>query len=307
MKQGTAFELLTTDLFSQLSKDSEFESVEHDVMLDGHDGKRQIDVLLSGKVGPFEVKTIIECKDQNKNINITAIDALHSKLLDVKAQKAVLVARKGFTGKALKKAKRLGISLCTAHSASKEKWKFALELPLVITEFACEKSTPSFEFTAIGNTLNFQSITNINDIPLSKIIANYWNDTEIKCNDGMNMHKFYPDIPKPQWIIVPDGRKMEIEDFFITMHLQKSYYFGYFNNLESAKYLQFHDEKKRHVIFDPKDLSDYRTTFSRFTSKGKLPSVDNAMFITVKLLHNPEAEMKIANTTLLEIAPKDNK
>ena len=53
MKQGTEFELLTTDLFSQLSKDREFESVQHDVMLDGLDGKRQIDVLLTGKVGPF--------------------------------------------------------------------------------------------------------------------------------------------------------------------------------------------------------------------------------------------------------------
>lgn len=293
MKQGTEFELLTTDLFSQLSKDREFESVQHDVMLDGLDGKRQIDVLLTGKVGPFEVKTIIECKDYSKNLNIMEIDALHSKMLDVKAQKAVLVARKGFSRKAVIKAKRLGISLCTAHSASKEKWKFALELPLVITEYACEKSSPSFEFTAIGNSLNLQSITNFNDIPLAKIIANYWNDTEIECEDGMNKHKFYPDIPKPQWITVPDGRKMEIKNFHITLHIQKSYYFGYFNNIVSAKYLQFHDENKRHVIFNPRDLSDYRKTFARFTNRIELPPIKNIMFIGVKLLYNPEAEIKL--------------
>ena len=296
MKQGTEFEILTTELFSRLSKDREFESVEHNIWLDGHDGKRQIDVLLSGKVGPFDVKTIIECKDFSKNVNITEIDALHSKMMDVNAHKAVLVARKGFSKKAINKAKRLGISLCTAHSASKERWKFALELPIVITEHACDVSTPSFEFRAIGNSLNLDSITNFNDIPLPKIIANYWNDTEIKCKDGLNDHKFYPDIPKPQWIRVPDGRKMIIENFNIIMHIQKSYYFGYVNNLDSAKYLQFYDENKRHVIFDPRDLSDYRTKFVKFINKEELPNIDDTVFISVKHLHNPDAVFNPSET-----------
>lgn len=306
MKQGTEFEILTADLFTKLSKESEYESVEHNVMLDGQDGKRQIDVLLSGKVGPFDVRTIIECKDYAKNVNIMEIDALHSKMLDVNAQKAVLVARKGFSRKAIKKAKRLGISLCTAHSASKEKWKFALELPLVITEYSCEVSTPSFEFTAISESLNFQSITNYNDIPLQKIIADFWNGTEIECKDGMNEHNFYPDIPKPQWIKVPDGRKMEIEDFYITMHIQKSYYFGYFNNLESAKYLQFHDENKRHVLLDSKDLSDYRKTFVGYANKKGLPSIDNAMFIDVKVLRDPNAITKPNDVSSLRIKEINN-
>ncbi|MDO8971924.1 MAG: restriction endonuclease, partial [Saprospiraceae bacterium] len=149
MKEGLKFEHLATEVFTILCKDREFEKVEHNVFLDGPDGPRQIDVLISGSVGPFEVKTIIECKDYDNNVNVIAVDALYSKLLDVNAQKAVLVARKGFTSGAKKKAKRLGISLCTIHSMDQEKWKFEIEIPILITECACEKFSPSMVFTAI--------------------------------------------------------------------------------------------------------------------------------------------------------------
>ena len=140
MKQGIKFEHLASEVFTILSKDNKHEKVEHNVMLGGPDGPRQIDVLISGSVGPFEVRTIVECKDYNKNVNVTALDALYSKLIDVNAQKAVLVARKGFSNGARKKAKRLGISLCTIHSMEHEKWKFDLEIPILITESFTLKS-----------------------------------------------------------------------------------------------------------------------------------------------------------------------
>jgi len=294
MKQGTEFELLTAELFKQLSRNSEYESVEHDVLLDGHDGRRQIDVLLTGKVGPFDVKTIIECKDFKKNVNITAVDALHSKMLDVNAQKTVLVARKGFSKKAIKKAQRLGISLCTAHSASSEKWKFNLQLPLVITDYSCEKYTPSAIFRAISDSVNIHNFLRINNIPINKIVADYWNNNEIECNDGMNEHIFYPNIKKPHWVYVPDGRKMELHDLHVKMYIKKSYYFGYINNLESAKYLQFYEQDRRHVIFDPNDLSNYRETLVNFSRVKEIPQIENTLFINVKFVHNPDAEMKFA-------------
>ncbi len=138
MKNGTKYELLTAHVFSVLSERNVNEKVEHDVMLEGPEGPRQIDVLITGKVGPFEARTIIECKDYAKNVNVTAIDALHSKLMDVKGQKAVMVARKGFSNGAKKKAKRLRISLCTLNSMEDEKWKIESEVPIIITEYACD-------------------------------------------------------------------------------------------------------------------------------------------------------------------------
>ena len=57
MKQGTEFEHLAHEVFTILGKDKDHEKVEHDVNLVGSDGPRQIDVLISGRIGPFEVKT----------------------------------------------------------------------------------------------------------------------------------------------------------------------------------------------------------------------------------------------------------
>jgi len=216
MKNGTKFEELTAEIFEHLRKDQRFETVEHNVFLEGKDGTRQIDVLLKGKVGPIDILTIVECKDYNKYVNVTAIDALHSKMQDVNAHKAVLVARKGFTKTAMKKAKRLGISLCTAHSAASEKWKFNLEVPLVIIELSAEKFSPSFEFVAIENQTGIDFL-NICGTPLFKYIAEYWNNDEIKCNDGITEHILVPDIPKPAWTTVPDGRKIGVQNLQVKM------------------------------------------------------------------------------------------
>ena len=94
--------------------------------------------------------TIIECKDHVSKIPVKLIDELHSKMQDVNANKAVLVSRMGFTDGAKKKAKRLGISLCTAHSAAKEEWKFRLSIPIILIEDSCESFEISTIFTAIS-------------------------------------------------------------------------------------------------------------------------------------------------------------
>lgn len=297
MKNGTKFEELTADIFGKLRKDPQFESVEHDVLLDGQDGPRQIDVLLKGKVGPIDIITIVECKDYNKNLNVTAIDALHSKMQDVNAHKAVLVARKGFSKTAFHKAKRLGISLCTAHSASSEKWKFNLEVPLLITELSAERYTPSFLFTAIENQTGIDFM-NICGVPLHKRIAEYWNNNDIECGDGMTEFVYVPKIPGPMWTTVPDGRKIQIQDLKVIMHLQKTYYLGYFNDIESAKYLNFIQENQKHVVFDPNDLSDYREKMVQYHRLEDVPEIKDRLNITVKLMHNPEAKFKFAEQSV---------
>jgi hypothetical protein len=294
MKKGTKFEHLATEVFTILCKEREYEKVEHDVFLDGPDGPRQIDVLITGNVGPFEAKTIIECKDYNKNVNVTALDALYSKLLDVNAQKAVMVARKGFTSGAKKKAKRLGISLCTIHSMEHEKWKFDAEIPILITELACEKIAPSMEFKAICERVNFNDFLSINDIPILREVSEYWNNNEIECSDGGTNHVFIPSIEKPHWVRVPDGRKMEIYDLKIIMYITKHYYFGYANNLKSAKYINFIEKHEKKVFFDPNDLSDYREKMAKYRILEDVPTIEDTLKINIKILRDPEVKIKNA-------------
>ena len=63
---GKDFENLTAEIFEALRSNPQYESVEKNVKVAGSDGDRQIDVLLRGKVGPFDNITIVECKDYNK-------------------------------------------------------------------------------------------------------------------------------------------------------------------------------------------------------------------------------------------------
>ena len=292
MKEGTRFEHITVEVFTILCKDKEYEKVEHDVFLKGPDGPRQIDVLISSKVGPFDVKIIIECKDYNKNVNVTALDALYSKLQDVNAQKAIMVARKGFTIGAKKKAQRLGISLCPIHSMEHEKWKFEVEIPIIITEYACEKISPSMNFTAITTKINLKDFLFVNDTSLWREVATYWNNNEIECQSNKIGHLFIPNISKPHWVYIPDGQKMEISDLTITMHITRTYYFGYANHLKSAKYIEFIEKNEKKVIFDPKDLSDYREKMIKYRDFDDIPKVANPLTINIKLLMNPEIRIK---------------
>ena len=133
-KSGKSLETLTQKIFDLISKDDRYTTVEHNVLLDSPDGKRQIDVLIRSKVSGLDLMTIVECRDYNKTISVEHVDGLASKRDDVLANKAVLVAKKGFSKTAKRKAKRLGITLCTAHDAERGLEGIGLLIPVVVTE-----------------------------------------------------------------------------------------------------------------------------------------------------------------------------
>ena len=262
MHKGEKFEQLTTEIFEFLTRKNEYESVLKNVKLLGPDGNREIDVLITGKVGPFVVKTIVECKDYKRKVNVMVVDALHSKMVDVNANKAVLVTRNGFSRGAISKAKRLGISLCTANHASDESWKFEPQMPILITEHCCEKSEISFAFTAIANMTKLE-ITHIAERSIGDLIAEHWNEAEIEYVDGIVHHLYEPKIKKP-YIKINNDRNLDISELKINMEIRTTHYLGFFNDLDSTKFLRYIDDDKIHIIFDVKDLNNYRDHFERF-------------------------------------------
>lgn len=291
MKMGQSFEDLSHQIFELLKNDNSYESVLKNIYLDGKDGKRQIDVLLKGKVGPIDIITIIECKDHNKNIDVTYIDALHSKMQDVNANKAILVARKGFTNNARHKAQRLGITLCTAHSVNSEKWKFQLEIPIIIKEVSSLECTPSFIFTAIDN--QNELVLSINDIPIEKIIATYWNSKDFWPADSESEHVCNPLENQILWSRLSDGRKILVSDFQLRFKINIDYYFGYLNDVESAKYLNFVTENKTVFTFNPSDLSNYREIMAKYKEWHYIPKVDKHIAINIKISHPEDPKVKL--------------
>jgi hypothetical protein len=287
MHPGEKFEQLITEIFEALTRNNEFESISKNVQLPGPDGDREIDVLITGKVGPFSVNTIVECKDYKNKVNVMVVDALHSKMADVKANKAVLVTRNGFSRGAILKAKRLGISLCTANQASDETWKFEPQMPLLITEHCCETSHVSFIFTAVENMKQME-ISQVAGRSIGDLIAEHWNETEIKYVDGIIFHIYKPEIKNP-YIKINDDRELAISDFEINMEIRTTHYLGFFNKFDSAKFLRYIDDDNTHVIFDVKDLNNYREEFERYVRIEDVPyhPVRSNIIIKYMLERNP--------------------
>ncbi|MEU6669187.1 restriction endonuclease [Streptomyces sp. NPDC046727] len=70
--------------------------VQHNVRIPGRiSGKlRQIDVLVTARVGPHEIMVVIECKWRRRPIDVGVIDSLVGKLEDVGADRGVLFANR---------------------------------------------------------------------------------------------------------------------------------------------------------------------------------------------------------------------
>ncbi len=289
-KQGEHFEDLTAEIFESLRNEPQYESVEKNVKLPGADCERQIDVLLRGKVGPFENITIIECKDHNKVIDITKVDALDSVRRDVNADKAVLVARKGFSRSAIQKAKRLGIRLCTAHSANHEKWKFDLEIPFSITELSIESIQPNFltrDFNISARDIEF---TSINDTPIHQIVAEHWNSGELEYKDEQSEYQIRPGIKKP-WLRTRFGGRLDVLLEDITVIIKRSFYFGLFNNLESSRLLRYIEDGTGSVVFDLNELANYRDKTVRYNNASDIPNYKVIPDFKVKVIINPTTKL----------------
>jgi len=288
LKAGTRFERLTEKIFAQLIKNPDYEKVEHDVKLEGKDGPRQIDVLITAKVANITIKTIVECKDYKGKVSVGVVDSLHSVMGDVNANKGVLVSSNGFSSTAIRKAKRLGISLYTAHEALSDKWKIDIEVPILVTEIASINANPTFQaFFNKGDQLHQNAIFNINDID---VIQSLKRDLKSFSPAGLVKYQksekgYCPsEIKAPFYIRDITGKKIPIDNFLIEFEVKKNYYFGYLNDQEDVVALRDIIENGLNIIFKTDFLIDYKNTLKKI-KKEDIPSVGE---ISIECITEPE-------------------
>ncbi|MEW8626987.1 MAG: restriction endonuclease [Candidatus Thiodiazotropha sp.] len=276
MKQGKQFERLTEKIFCQLVKNPEYENVEHDVLLDGKDGARQIDVLITAQVAGIELKTIVECKDYKGKVSIGEIDKLHSVIQDVNANKGVVVSSNGFSSKAINKAKRLGISLYTAHEALSEKWKIDIEIPILVIEISSVEINPSLEGQILKEiTFHETAIFHVNDVYVLEVFAEHFNglspDELMSLKQTGNVY-YPPVLEHPLFIRDSRGGKIAIDDYSIVFNINRKYYFGYLNEQNDVLAIKDIIENGLKVMFKPDVILDYKTTFTE-VQENEIPSV----------------------------------
>jgi hypothetical protein len=274
---GKELESLTEEIFRLLTENSSSTgqvSVERDVMLDGADGPRQIDVAMRSVMGPIEILAIIECKDYKRTVTVTAVDALHSVAQDVKANKAILVSRGGFSRKALRKAQRLGIGIYRANQLANVR-DAAFEIPVYIREVRQRSVHMSVRlFLEQGTTLTGDSFLNLNDVSVVTLLRDdLLNDPSLS-EAPPGRHVWSKATLPPPWFMRDEtGRKWEVDELEVSYKLSESHYFGYMTDLPMALYLRNELTEQSTVLLKPEDLIiNYTDAFSKFDSADDLPA-----------------------------------
>jgi hypothetical protein len=133
-------EILVAKIQKQLAPKAE---VLHNVRLEGRQSgtKRQIDVLVQEKIGQYEIKIIIDCKDYKRPVDVKGVEEFDGLLRDVGAQKGVLVCPKGFTDTAKKRAEGLQIDLYSPIDTDPHKWQARITIPAL-----CDFRTAAMSF-----------------------------------------------------------------------------------------------------------------------------------------------------------------
>jgi Restriction endonuclease len=274
VSSGKELEDLTAEIFTALTSDpaeSGQVSVEKNVMLDGADGPRQIDVVMRSKAGPIELLTIIECKDYSRTVTVTVVDALHSVQRDVNASKAVLVARGAFSKTAMRKAKRLGISLFRANQLGNVR-EAVFEVPIYVREVRTTNlNIEGVVHLEAGTTINRDSLMNLNDLDIPKVLQEHLLATPYLHDAPPGVHSW--NIPKPWFIRDSTGKRWDMEDLEFRFRVVEVHYFGYLADLKTARHLHGVLEGQSTLLINGDDfLVDYSKDLSKFDSYEDLPA-----------------------------------
>ena len=97
------YEIYITRHFQRLFPET---SIQHNVRREGlmSKVKRQIDILIEGKVAGFDLSIIVDCKYFNKKIDVKEVESFLSFLQDLKASKGILITNNGYTEAAYNRA-----------------------------------------------------------------------------------------------------------------------------------------------------------------------------------------------------------
>jgi hypothetical protein len=155
MKAGRAFESVVADIAREFDNSPH---VETNVIMDGPDGRREIDVLIDGRVGGIGRIAFIECKDYNPErgpLGIAVVDALESKRRDLNYDLCALCSNAGFTADAVRKAVRTGIALFGALRDGDDRIRYQVLDEIFVLKIDVENVRANVTLDASSKPTNF--------------------------------------------------------------------------------------------------------------------------------------------------------
>lgn len=272
-KSGAKFESLVGEIFAKLSFQDERTVVSIDENISGPEGSRQFDVVITTEVAGHKITTIIECKDHKRPINVTVVDAFHSKLVDVNANKGIIAARNGFSTKAQKKAKRLGISLCQIDELANRLSNPLAFLPVVVwhiepktfqldLKFSDEKDEEQKGKLNLNNFISGLGLMDL--VRLSLDHGKRWgNKISLEVTSELVGRELFLTLSKTE---------VQLESCKVEYELEEVIQYGFAKDLPEAMFMEKDAEKSTTVFLKIENARDRLEGFQMFDSFDNLPA-----------------------------------
>ncbi len=285
---GRKFEEEVEKLYRIISSQQGDSIVERDVMLESPEGERQIDVLITSNIAGHEIKNIIECKDYLRKVDLPKVDAFHSIIQDVRANKGIIVSRIGFSKNAVQKAHRLGISLCKADHLSKQLDNPLSSLPIVIKFITVENI--SLEVTLAKNSEGTKIRLTLDrficGMDLKGLLSNFSTSDLFKYNT-LSKSITHRTLNQPLWMDGEDGSAVPISECELKIKISPEVYFAFASNLPSAYLKQTIGENHSDIIMATDDLDPSKNHLVRYRKYSTLP--ENILRSHIKVLGVPKS------------------
>ena len=192
---------------------------------------------------------------------------------DVGASKAVLVSSRGFTGKAKRKAGRLGITLCIASDAGHKLRDIGLTVPVIVTEIGCSQLLPSFSIHLKADTeLADDCAFTIQDQSLEDALVDAIRSGELRSSVPDALMDWKPTTITAPYIRDKAGNKLSIEDLNVRVKISAVHYFGYVHDLPATVSLSNLSSNTHHLFLSEEDLAAYRGILHRYNSLDQIPA-----------------------------------
>jgi hypothetical protein len=124
------YEIYITKQFQRMFPDT---SIQHNVLRDRllSKTKRQIDILIEGKIAGFNPRIIVDCKFFNKKVDVKDVESFLSFLQDLKASKGILITNNGYSEAAYNRATNdsQDIELRIINFDDLDKWQGFIAIP----------------------------------------------------------------------------------------------------------------------------------------------------------------------------------
>lgn len=274
-------EILVAKIQQQLAPDAE---VLHDVRLPGRHSERdrQIDVLVKQRIGQYELKIVLDCKDYAKPVDVKGVEEFHGLMEDVGAHKGALVCPKGFSAAAKTRAQKLMVDLYSPVDTDPHKWQVEARAP-TICDWRGSKIAFGFSFRAPLPFMVpqdfYSSLDAFSADDLKTNLGKPFDAAFKKWNKGLfptdtGEHRDLPIFDEKR-VLIDNGYGMLVPiDLTASLTVEQELYFGY---LPISKLSGFKDELSGGVITNAfqvglLDPAEIERDWQRIESESDLPT-----------------------------------